>query len=130
MVDGDMVKGRFVGDVGGVRREYNRVIMEFPLSVEEVWDLEFGIRDELECKGFGLVNFCNFPLVVDGVFVGYFNSIDGDRVKIRRLFSVLCEFFDCFYRVDSEKLSVGYIVFPLNVTCEVFYVLDKVVCGF
>lgn len=130
MVNGDLIKGEFLGDIGLVRSNYHDIVMGYPLSTEEVWDLEFGIRDELESKGYGIINYCNFPLRIDKCYIGHFNSINGEKGKIRKLFKVLMEYFDCFYREDYERLSEAWIVFPKNVTCELFYVLDKVGCGY
>lgn len=130
MVNGDLVKGKFLGDIRGVRANYRDVVMNYPLLTEEVWDLEFGITDELESKGYGLITFCNYPLYIDEYYIGHFNSINGSKRKVRKLFKYLMDCFDCFYRENYEKPSEAWIVFPCNLDCEVFYVLDKVGSGY
>lgn len=110
-----------------IRDNYHDLIMGCPLGTEEVWDREFIIRDKLEDKGYGIVNFVNFPLIIDHTYFGHFNAINGDKFKLRQLYQELrgCG-FACFLRTYEDRASRSAIVFPENVTCEVLKYVDEV----
>lgn len=100
--------------------EYHDIIMNFPLSTEQVWDIEFEIRDFIGEKGYGLINFCNYPLIIDGQYMGHYNSIDGYSKSIRLLYLQIKQWgYDCYYKRDSTTPSQAFIIFPKNVVCEI-----------
>lgn len=99
---------------------YNDKIMNFPLSTEEVWDIEFEMREFIESKGYGLINYCNYPLRINGKNMGYYNSIDGYSKNIKLLLLQIKQWgYECYYRRDLDVSSKAYIIFPKNVVCEI-----------
>lgn len=109
-------------DKKSMQENYNNMIMEYPLGVEEVWDREMIIRDSLQ-EEYGLVNFVNRTLMIGEDYLGHYNSIIGESKSMRRLYYVLKKYFKCYYRREGYTAS---IIFPFNVSCEVYNVLDKI----
>lgn len=108
------------------RKYYHDRIMNFPLDTESVWDIEFKIRDIIEEKGYGVINYCNYPLYINNKYMGHYNSIDGDSKLVKLLYLQIKSWgYDCYYRKDSEVFSMGYIIFPKNVVCEINEDLNK-----
>jgi hypothetical protein len=99
------------------------MMKNYPLSIEEVWDKQFELREALE-EEYGLVNFNNYPLFLDGLYMGHFNSISGEALKIKKLYNLCKKEFKCYYRRSYDKPSEANIIFPYNVTVEVY---DKIV---
>lgn len=111
-----------------IRQNYHDMIMGYPLDTEEVWDKEFIIRDKLEEKGYGIINFVNFPLIIKHDYFGHFNAINGDKSKLVKLHHELrhkCG-FTCFLRTYEESPSRGAIIFPENVDCELLEYVDRI----
>ena len=110
-----------------IRDNYHDLIMNYPLDTEQVWDKEFIIRDKLEEKGYNLINFVNFPLFIDNIHFGHFNAINGYKSSLNRLFPQLRSFgFVCLLRDYDDVMSKGAIVFPENITCELFDYIDNI----
>jgi len=99
---------------------YHDIIMDYPLNTETVWDIEFKMRDYIEEKGYGIINYCNYPLIIKDKYMGHYNSISGDSYMIKLLYSQIKSWgYLCYYRKDIETPSKAYIIFPKNVVCEI-----------
>ncbi len=116
-----------VENIVNIRSNYHDLIMNYPLSTEQVWDKEIIIRDKLEEKGYGIINFINFPLFINHIYYGHFNSIDGDYSKLAKLYYMLKKLgIICFLRTYIESPSKGVIIFPENIDCDLLDYLDKI----
>ena len=94
--------------------------MKYPLDTEAVWDIEFKMRDYIEEKGYGIINYCSYPLIINDKYMGHYNSISGDSHMIKLIYSQIKSWgYHCYYRRDIEVSSKAYIIFPNNVVCEI-----------
>lgn len=102
------------------RKRYSDIIKQCPLNTEQVWDIEFEIRDIIKEKGYGLINFCNYSLIINKEYIGHFNAIDGSSKMIKLLYSQIKSWgYECYYQFNEEKPTMAYIVFPKNLTYEI-----------
>lgn len=116
-----------IENIRDIRDNYHDLIMNYPLNTEQVWDREFIIRDNLEEKGYGIINFVNYPLFIDHAYYGHFNSINGDKLKLTKLYRILKRLgIVCFLRAYVDVPSRCAIVFPENVDCDLLDYIDKI----
>lgn len=111
-----------------IREEYTILkLYSKEYSIEEVFSMYETVRDSLQDKGYGLVNFCNHLLIIDREDMGYYNGMSGMYLPMKYLHKQLVDFgLECFFRRDYRRSSEAVIIFIKNYDWVALDYLDDI----
>ena len=104
-----------------IRKNYHSIMDACKLNTMEKWVIEEEITDTLYEKGYDIVNVCTAPCEH-----GYFNALECYTTVADKLAEQIREKgFDFIQRVNPDKKSISWIIFPYNLCIELAdYIAD------